>query len=36
MHSNPVFANMKNALSPEKIEKFKAEVKLEFIKRMGP
>ena len=36
MHTNPVVANMKKALSLENIEKFKAELKLEYIKRMGP
>ncbi len=36
MHTNPVVANMTKALSPENVEKFKAELKLEYIKRMGP
>jgi hypothetical protein len=36
LHTNPVVANMTKALSPENVEKFKAELKLEYIKRMGP
>jgi hypothetical protein len=36
LQSNPDVENMKNALSPENVEKFKVEVKLEFIKKMGP
>jgi hypothetical protein len=34
--STPVVAAMKNASSPEHIEQFKTEVKLEYLKRMGP
>ena len=34
--SNPVVAALKNATGPEHIEQFKAEVKVEYLKRMGP
>ena len=36
MQSNPVVAAMKNATSPENVEQFRAEVKAEYLKRMGP
>ena len=36
LQSNPVVAAMKNATSPENIEKFRTEVKAEYLKRMGP
>ena len=36
MCASPVVAALKNATSAEQIEQFKAEVKLEYLKRMGP
>ena len=36
LNSNVVVAALKNATGPEHIEQFEAEVKLEYLKRMGP
>ena len=36
LNSNVVVAALKNATGPEHIQQFEAEIKMEYLKRMGP